>query len=148
MSPPIWDLLELAPQDYPRGLWEWHKGIVHFRGGRYTLAQRGYFIRRYELDDFLLRRSKAPVVEGHHVKKIERASDGSWVIDGQFQAIDGICAHQGGPLAKGQLVEGIVTCPWHGWQFQVANGQHCLNPRICQTTFEVKIEAGDVFVRV
>jgi menaquinone-9 beta-reductase len=86
VSPPIWDLLELAPQDYPRGLWEWHKGIVHFRGGRYTLAQRGYFIRRYELDDFLLRRSKAPVVEGHHVKTIERASDGSWLIDGQFQA--------------------------------------------------------------
>ena len=69
-------------------------------------------------------------------------------VDGQFQAIDGICAHQGGPLAKGQLVDGVVTCPWHGWQFQVANGQHCLNPRICQTTFEVKVEAGDVFVRV
>lgn len=69
-------------------------------------------------------------------------------VDGQFQAIDGICAHQGGPLAKGQLVEGVVTCPWHGWQFQVASGQHCLSPRICQTTFEVKLEAGDVFVRV
>lgn len=69
-------------------------------------------------------------------------------VDGQFQAIDGICAHQGGPLAKGSLVEGVVTCPWHGWQFQVGNGQHCLNPRICQTTFEVKVEMGDVFVRV
>ena len=69
-------------------------------------------------------------------------------VDGQFQAIDGICAHQGGPLGKGQLVEGVVTCPWHGWQFQAANGEHCLNPRICQTSFEVKVEAGDVFVRV
>ena len=69
-------------------------------------------------------------------------------VDGQFHAIDGICAHQGGPLAKGQLVDGVVTCPWHGWQYQVANGQHCLNPRICQTTFEVKVESGDVFVRV
>lgn len=69
-------------------------------------------------------------------------------VDGQFHAIDGICAHQGGPLAKGQLVDGVVTCPWHGWQYQVANGQHCLNPRICQTTFDVKVEAGDVFVRV
>lgn len=86
MSPPIWDLLELAPKDYPHGLWEWHKGIVHFRGGSYRLEQRGYFIRRYELDDFLLRRSKAQVIEGHHVKKIERAGDGSWVVDGQFSA--------------------------------------------------------------
>ena len=68
--------------------------------------------------------------------------------DGQFHAIDGICAHQGGPLAKGTLTDGVVTCPWHGWQFQVANGQHCLNPRICQTSFEVKVEAGEVFVRI
>lgn len=69
-------------------------------------------------------------------------------IAGQFHAIDGICAHQGGPLAKGQVSDGVVTCPWHGWQFQVADGKHCLNPRICQTSFEVKVESGTVFVRV
>ena len=67
---------------------------------------------------------------------------------GQFHAIDGICAHQGGPLAKGKFKDGVVTCPWHGWQFQVANGNHCLNPRICQTSFEVRIEEGGVFVRL
>jgi nitrite reductase/ring-hydroxylating ferredoxin subunit len=69
-------------------------------------------------------------------------------VAGQFHAIDGICAHQGGPLAKGQLTGHVVTCPWHGWQFQVTDGEHCLNPRICQTAFEVKVESGDVFVRV
>lgn len=69
-------------------------------------------------------------------------------VAGQFHAIDGICAHQGGPLAKGKLTEGVVTCPWHGWQFQVATGEHCLNPRICQTSFEVRVEAGAVFVRL
>jgi nitrite reductase (NADH) small subunit len=67
-------------------------------------------------------------------------------VDGKFQAIDGICAHQGGPLAKGKLTGSVVTCPWHGWQFDVSDGQHCLNPRICQTVFEVKVENGDVFV--
>ncbi len=69
-------------------------------------------------------------------------------VGGQFQAIDGICAHQGGPLAKGKLTGSVVTCPWHGWQFDVADGKHCLNPRICQTAFEVKVENGDVFVYV
>ena len=40
-------------------------------------------------------------------------------IDGVISAIDGICPHQGGPLADG-IVEGTtVTCPWHGWQFDV-----------------------------
>lgn len=69
-------------------------------------------------------------------------------VDGEFRAIDGICAHQGGPLGKGKLAGGIVTCPWHGWQFDVAAGTHCLNPRICQTVFESKIEDGNVFVRL
>jgi len=69
-------------------------------------------------------------------------------VDGRFHAMDGICAHQGGPLAKGKLTDGVVTCPWHGWQFQVANGHHCLNPCICQTSFDVKVEEGGVFVRV
>lgn len=109
----------------------------------------------------VLRKENAPMSDWHKLIAVsdipvgngkEFAVSGRIValfnVDGQFQAIDGICAHQGGPLAKGQLVEGVVTCPWHGWQFQVANGQHCLNPRICQTTFEVKVEAGDVFVRV
>lgn len=67
---------------------------------------------------------------------------------GEFYAIDGLCAHQGGPLAKGMLENGVVTCPWHGWQYRVRDGQHCLNPRLCQTTFDVKVENGTVFVRV
>ena len=69
-------------------------------------------------------------------------------VDGEFRAIDGICAHQGGPLGKGKLEGSVVTCPWHGWQFDVTEGTHCLNPRICQTVFEIKVEADDVFVRL
>ena len=69
-------------------------------------------------------------------------------IDGRFHAIDGICAHQGGPLAKGAINGCVVTCPWHGWQYDVTSGHHCLNPRINQTLFDVKIEGQDVLVRV
>ena len=69
-------------------------------------------------------------------------------VAGEFRAIDGICAHQGGPLAKGTLVGNVVTCPWHGWQYDVTAGTHCLNPRICQTVFEVKVEDGHVFIKV
>ena len=41
----------------------------------------------------------------------------------QFFALDGVCPHQGGPLGKGKLQGLTVTCPWHGWQFNVATGQ-------------------------
>ena len=69
-------------------------------------------------------------------------------VDGLVHAIDGICAHAGGPVAQGVLEGSIVTCPWHGWQYDVATGTHCLTPAICQQSFEVTVEGDDVFVEV
>jgi nitrite reductase/ring-hydroxylating ferredoxin subunit len=67
-------------------------------------------------------------------------------IDGAFYAIDGICPHAGGPLAEGVLQGSIVTCPWHGWQFDVSTGRHCLTPRIQQTRYACRVVDGDVYV--
>jgi nitrite reductase/ring-hydroxylating ferredoxin subunit len=69
-------------------------------------------------------------------------------VDGQFYALDGICPHAGGPLGQGRLAGGIVTCPWHGWQFDVTSGRHCLNPRLTQTSYPVQVLAEDVFVEL
>lgn len=82
LSPAIWDVLELTPADYPRGLWEWHTCHVHFRGKDHPIPCHGWFIRRYELDDFLLRRSGAELHLGVQVKQIERGADGLWAIGG------------------------------------------------------------------
>ena len=68
-------------------------------------------------------------------------------VEGQVYALDGICPHQGGPLGKGQLCGHTITCPWHGWQFDVTSGQHLVNASICHRRFEVKIEGEQVFVR-
>ncbi len=67
-------------------------------------------------------------------------------VEGRIYVLDGICPHAGGPLGKGQLKGNIVTCPWHGWQFDVATGQHCLNARICQTHFDVTIDSGKICI--
>ena len=69
-------------------------------------------------------------------------------VDGEFFALDGICPHQGGPLGKGKLNGCIVTCPWHGWQFNVKTGQHQTTASICHPHYPVKVEAGEVFVDV
>ena len=69
-------------------------------------------------------------------------------VDGSMYALDGICPHQGGPLGKGRLDGRVVTCPWHGWQFDVCSGQHQVNPRLCHRRLEVKIEDGEAFVLV
>jgi nitrite reductase/ring-hydroxylating ferredoxin subunit len=69
-------------------------------------------------------------------------------VEGRYYALDGICPHQGGPLGKGELCGQIITCPWHGWQFDVVSGQHLVNESIRHRRFAVKIEDGRVLVRV
>ncbi len=65
-------------------------------------------------------------------------------VDGQFYALDGICPHQGGPLGKGALTGPVVTCPWHGWQFDVRDGQHQFSAPIRQPCIQVRVEGNVV----
>lgn len=67
-------------------------------------------------------------------------------VDGVIHALDGICPHQGGPLGKGKLQGCILTCPWHGWQFDVSTGQHQTSKSLVHGKFRVKIEAGQILV--
>ncbi|WP_165227293.1 Rieske (2Fe-2S) protein [Aquisphaera insulae] len=69
-------------------------------------------------------------------------------VDGEIKAIDGICPHQGGPLADGPLQGTKVGCPWHGWQFDVCTGQSPLGPKIKIPVFGVKVDGEDVYVDV
>lgn len=85
-SEPIWDILGISPKEYTCGLWEWNKVHINFRGRKYTIKSHGYFVRRYEFDNFLLKRSNVQTIEGHSVRQIERDSEGYWVIDNQFRA--------------------------------------------------------------
>ncbi|HMQ64087.1 MAG TPA: NAD(P)/FAD-dependent oxidoreductase [Flavilitoribacter sp.] len=86
ISPPIWAVLDLLPEAYTGGLWPWRRIHVHFHGKKYKIRSKGYFIRRYEFDEFLLKRSRARVVEDHHVRQIEKDAEGYWLIDGEFRA--------------------------------------------------------------
>jgi nitrite reductase/ring-hydroxylating ferredoxin subunit len=51
-------------------------------------------------------------------------------------------------LADGTLEGTIVTCPWHGWQFDVRTGKTPLGSRVKQAVYEVKVEGQDVLVAV
>jgi NAD(P)H-dependent nitrite reductase small subunit len=66
----------------------------------------------------------------------------------EVYALDGVCAHQGGPLAAGKLAGSVVTCPWHGWQYDIRTGQQQISPHICQTTFPVRIEGDRILVEM
>jgi nitrite reductase/ring-hydroxylating ferredoxin subunit len=82
---------------------------------------------------------------------IERAVEGRIValanVAGAWHAIDGLCPHQGGPLGTGVLCGTVLTCPWHGWQFDVTTGRHRVSATVRQPVHEVKQCGGDVYVR-
>lgn len=67
---------------------------------------------------------------------------------GTFYAIDNLCEHQGGPLAEGELEGTSVTCPWHGWVYDVTSGASEDDPDTCVARFEVKLEGDDLLVAV
>lgn len=66
--------------------------------------------------------------------------------DEEICAMDGVCPHQGGPLGKGELSGCVLTCPWHGWQFDVRDGQSLLSPSVRHPTVKTKIRSGRVFI--
>jgi nitrite reductase (NADH) small subunit len=67
-------------------------------------------------------------------------------VEGNFYALDGVCPHQGGPLGKGKVAGCVVTCPWHGWQFDVRTGQHQISRTVRQPCLPTRVEAGEVYV--
>jgi len=69
-------------------------------------------------------------------------------IDGVFHVIDNTCLHRGGPLGGGSMEGKIVTCPWHGWQFDVTTGKSSQNPAVGVPCYPVEIRGGEVFVDV
>lgn len=61
---------------------------------------------------------------------------------GAISAVTNVCAHQGGPLGEGKVIDGCITCPWHGWQYRPGDG--CSPPPFKEkiATYRVRIVAG------
>ena len=71
---------------------------------------------------------------------------GLYLTEGRVYALSNVCRHQGGPLGEGRIIDGCVTCPWHGWQYRPGDG--CSPPPFEERveTYRVRVESGEVFV--
>jgi nitrite reductase (NADH) small subunit len=69
-------------------------------------------------------------------------------VGGEFFATQHACLHLGGPLGEGLLEGKTLSCPWHGWQYDVRTGKNEFDHAIRLQTFEVKVEGGEVKVAV
>ncbi len=69
-------------------------------------------------------------------------------IDGAFSAIDNVCAHRGGPLGQGVVLDGKIVCPWHGWMYDPRTGIPDVDPHARVTVYPIKIEGDDVLIEL
>jgi nitrite reductase/ring-hydroxylating ferredoxin subunit len=69
-------------------------------------------------------------------------------VDGKIYALSNICLHQKAQIiCDGFIEDGTVTCPAHGWQYDLATGR-IANGINGLDSYEVKLEGNDVFVKV
>jgi len=66
--------------------------------------------------------------------------------DGKISALSNVCAHQNGPLGEGKIVDGCVTCPWHGYQYLPDSGTSPPPFHEKVSTFRVKVMDGKVLL--
>ena len=93
------------------------------------------------------KRGEVPAEMGKYVT-VQGREIALFNVGGKICAIHHVCPHQGGPLAEGGLEGNVVTCPWHGWQFDVTTGECVFNPTIKQETYKVKEEGQEIFVEI
>jgi nitrite reductase/ring-hydroxylating ferredoxin subunit len=82
--------------------------------------------------------------------RIVTASDGERIAvfrDGnQLGAVTNLCAHQNGPLGEGRIIDGCITCPWHGYQYRLADG--CAPPPFTEQLVTYRVRVRDGLVEV
>lgn len=91
------------------------------------------------VDEIVDCRAKVVCLAGHERIAVFR-------YDGLISAVTNVCAHQRGPLGEGRIVDGCITCPWHGWEYRPDTGVSPppFNERIA--TYRVKVSDGRILV--
>ena len=90
-----------------------------FVGNRHELrpeaVQTDGFVRVCEVNDIAENRAKTLLINGENIALFR--------YDGKLAAVSNLCRHQNGPLGEGKIIDGCITCPWHGYQYLPENGQ-------------------------
>ena len=100
----------------------------------------GTFTPVGRIDEFTPGQGKMVTVNGRHVALFR--------LGEEFFALDNMCLHRGGPLCEGFIEDDVVTCPWHGWSYQIRTGIMVQDPRVGVSRHEVRVEGEMVSVRL
>lgn len=84
--------------------------------------------------------------EGLHVG-IDGREYALFRIDGKVHAIDDACPHEGASLSEGEIENGVVSCPWHGWTFNACNGCGIDPAGNDISSYETLVEEGKIYLK-
>lgn len=107
----------------------------------------------------------AIVEEGRVLVAVGEVEIGIFSVEGGLVAYENRCPHQGGPVCRGKVLARVtddaagvrsehldgsadLSCPWHGWEYDLRTGRHIGTDRVGLRPFPVVVEDGRVFVEV
>jgi nitrite reductase/ring-hydroxylating ferredoxin subunit len=106
---------------------------------------------------------------GRKVIEVDGAEIGVFCRNGHFTAYENVCPHMGGPVCQGKIIARVeeriaddktslglsfskdqtnVACPWHGYEFDIATGQHQGNPRMRLRPVKIEVVDGELVLSV
>jgi nitrite reductase/ring-hydroxylating ferredoxin subunit/DMSO/TMAO reductase YedYZ heme-binding membrane subunit len=91
------------------------------------------------VDEIPENRARVVCLDGRERVSVFRYGD-------RISAVTNVCAHQRGPLGEGKIVDGCITCPWHGWQYLPENGQSPPPFQERIATFRIRVKNRCVFL--
>jgi sulfoxide reductase heme-binding subunit YedZ len=96
----------------------------------YRLQRDGYY-DVCAVSDILQDRAKTFCIKDERIAVYKTA--------GKLFAVNNVCKHQNGPLGEGMVIDGCITCPWHGYQYLPANGRSPAPFKEKISTYDVRI---------
>ena len=103
----------------------------------YPLQQEG-FTYVCEADEIADNRAKIFCIEKERIAVYK--------FENKLYAIHNVCKHQGGPLGEGKIIDGCITCPWHGYQYLPDNGQSPPPFKEKVSTYDIRIDGTKVWL--
>ena len=121
----------------------WVVGLHLIAGWRERAADRelaatGEYVDACAVDEIPDGRAQIACIGGERVAIFRHG--------GRLSAVSNVCQHQNGPLGEGRVIDGCITCPWHGYQYRPEDGASPPPFEERVPTFRLRVESGRVQV--
>jgi nitrite reductase/ring-hydroxylating ferredoxin subunit len=91
----------------------------------------------------------ADIPEGQRkIVQVEGLSIGVFHHKGNFYALHNSCLHRGGPVCTGRIEDDVITCPWHGFQYNVTTAQLLVDPNASLDRYPVVLQDGEIHLEI